>query len=194
MPELRNKINENNIILTRAINYSSSQDWSEYRRGGVEINRELESARASYLANKIDNSRSRWKTYREFSGNNSFITPKTIINNGKIERRPEHLANLANIYYINKIKNIREGLAEERRDPMAFTTALIPRNPEEFSVPMVSLTQVRHLIKGLKSSGSTGYDDLSNKTLKKLAGVISPHIMHMINTILRTSTFPQCFK
>ena len=59
---------------------------------------------------------------------------------------------------------------------------------------MITLTQTRHLIKSLKSSGSTGYDDISSKTLKKCVDVISPHIMHMINTIVRTSIFPQCFK
>ena len=194
VPELRVKINLNNKLLTRAISGRRVEDWLEHRRNRLSINIELEAARAQYLSSKIDNTSERWKTFRQVSGKNVFITPKSIVNNGKMERRPGVLADLANRYYINKIKTIRENLAGEKRDPMAFTKALIPRNTEEFVVPMVSIAQVRHLIRNLKSSGSTGYDDLSSKTLKKLAGVICPHIMHMINTILRTSTFPQCFK
>ena len=55
-------------------------------------------------------------------------------------------------------------MEDERTDPLSVTRALIPRNPERFVVPMASIDQVRHLIKSMKSSGSTGYDDLSSKT------------------------------
>ena len=104
------------------------------------------------------------------------------------------MAEIANKHYYNKIVNIRKSLEKEKVDPLVFTKALIPRNGECFEVPMASLTQVRHLVRSLKSSGSTGYDNLSSKTLKKCVDWICPHLMHMINTILRTSTFPQCFK
>ena len=192
--ELRAKIKFNNTLLTRAINLGDPGDWSAFRANRLRINKNLELARAEYITKNLHKGSTQWKTLKMETGKNSFVTPKSIIYNGNVERRPRYIAEIANNHYINKIYNIRKDLEKEKTDPMTFTKALIPRNPEELRIPMVSISQVRHLIGKLKSSGSTGYDNLSSKTLKKLADLISPHIMHMINTILRTSTFPQCFK
>ena len=71
---------------------------------------------------------------------------------------------------------------------------VMSRGEQELRIPLITLAQTKHLIKTLKSSGSTGYDDLSSKTIKIIGDLIAPQIMHMINTIIRTATFPQCFK
>merc|ERR1711867_106686 len=77
---------------------------------------------------------------------------------------------------------------------MSILRLVRPPGETELSIPLITLAQTKHLIRTIKTSGSTGYDDLSSKTIKKIGDLIAPQIMHMINTIIRTATFPQCFK
>merc|ERR1711867_72441 len=77
---------------------------------------------------------------------------------------------------------------------MSILQLVMPRGSVELEIPLITLAQTRHLIRTIKASGSTGYDDLSSKTIKKIGDLIAPQIMHMVNTIIRTAVFPQCFK
>ena len=71
---------------------------------------------------------------------------------------------------------------------------LIPRGKVNLVFKLITLEETKLLLKSLKSSGSTGYDDLSSRTLKKCGDAIAPHLCHMINCIIRNYTFPSCFK
>ena len=46
----------------------------------------------------------------------------------------------------------------------------------------------------MPSSNSTGHDLCSIKVYKKLADKISPHITHLINSIINTSVYPRILK
>ena len=46
----------------------------------------------------------------------------------------------------------------------------------------------------MKSSNSTGHDMTSIKIFKKVNDRLSPHITHLLNSIINTSTFPNILK
>ena len=56
------------------------------------------------------------------------------------------------------------------------------------------MKKTKNIIKILPNSNCTGYDSISNKTIKKCGNKIIPHITHLINTIIHTGKFPQIFK
>ena len=103
-------------------------------------------------------------------------TPKAIQQNGKVIRKPAEIANAANIHYYTKIDKMRQNLEIEKRDPLSMLKLVMPRNEIELNIPLITLAQTKHLIRTFKSSGSTGYDDLSSKTIKKIGDLIAPQI------------------
>ena len=50
---------------------------------------------------------------------------------------------------------------------MEILKFLIPRNQNVFSIPNISIKETVTLINQLKSSNSTGHDDILSKILKK---------------------------
>ena len=82
------------------------------------------------------------------------------------------------MHYITKVDNIRSKLENDKRDPMDILERLIPRGRHEFKLELITLAQTKHLIRTFKSSGSTGYDDISSRTLKKCGDAIAPHMSY----------------
>ena len=58
----------------KVISDGRAEDWSTYRTGRVAINKELDNLLAKYVANKVDNSSSRWSTFKEITGKTYFFT------------------------------------------------------------------------------------------------------------------------
>ena len=61
-------------------------------------------------------------------------------------------------------------------------------------MPLITIQKTKQIIKEIPNSNCTGYDSISNKTIKKCGNSIIPHLTHLINSIIRTGTFPDIFK
>lgn len=72
--------------------------------------------------------------------------------------------------------------------------SLIPKPKSIFHLPYITTSEVNQIVKFAKGSNSTGFDDVSINILKKVIHIIGPHIMHLNNTIIRTSIEPENFK
>ena len=46
----------------------------------------------------------------------------------------------------------------------------------------------------MKTSNATGHDSITSKIIKSINTEISPYLTHMINCIIRSSTYPDIFK
>ena len=158
--ELRARMTTNNRLLTKAITKNQASDWRDFRLERAKINDDIIAAENEYNAKNLNDTRLRWSSYRRLNSSASNFTPKVLSAHGQTHRKPAKLADICNNHYIEKIEKLRKSLANEKHDPMDMLRLLIPRNEETLEIPMASITQVRHLIMSMKSSGSTGYDDL----------------------------------
>ena len=73
------------------------------------------------------------------------------------------LANISNNYFIEKIKTIRRNFISTENDPLEILKKLKPRNENNFNIPYITIYQAKNYIKELKSSNSTGYDNINSK-------------------------------
>ena len=73
------------------------------------------------------------------------------------------IANIANNFFIEKIKDIRRHFFITDNDPIEILKKLKPRNENTFSIPFITINETQKYIKELKSSNSTGYDDINSK-------------------------------
>ena len=135
-----------------------------------------------------------WNTLKLFNGVKKPHPPNRLIHDRKIVSSPQRIAEIQNIHYINKIAKIREKFQAHNVDPMDILQKLRPKNKNSFELPLISVSQTKKIIRGLSNSNSTGWDSITNTILKKINTLIAPHICHLINSTIRTKTFPLIFK
>lgn len=65
---------------------------------------------------------------------------------------------------------------------------------KKFSLPFAKIDDVKNIIKKMKSSNSLGHDMTSIKIYKKINDRISPHITHLLNSIINTAIYLEVLK
>ena len=103
------------------------------------------------------------ETVKKIKEESSIKTPQMLNYLNFCHTDSKMLANIANNYFIEKIKNIRRKFTVTNNDPIEILKILKPGNENSFSIPFITINQTKNFIKELKSSNSTGYDDLNSK-------------------------------
>ena len=130
---------------------------------------------------------------KDINNCNKFNPPTSIREGTEMNNSPKGIAQLANNFFISKIIKIRNEFPDNSLDPMGILTQLIPKSSCKFTLPPITLSETIKILKNLKSSNSTGYDNVNNKILKRVKLEIAPHICHLINCIINTSIMPEIF-
>ena len=106
--EIRNEIRQNNDKLTLAINTNMPSNWLNFRQHRNSTFQKIEAAKKQYLSDGYANNKQKWKQINNVIKQSNNITPKQIVINGKVIRKPREIAEIANLHYINKIAEIRD--------------------------------------------------------------------------------------
>ena len=107
---------------------------------------------------------------------------------------PAGLASTMNRFFLDKIKNLRNGIPPPTEDPVKKLREAMRGKICSFSMKEVTVDEVVKLILKLKNSSSTGVDFIDTKTVKLIAKDIAPALSHIINLSLKTSTYPSLWK
>ena len=100
------------------------------------------------------------------NNNNAVTTPRSIIENNKIYNKPKDICNIANNYYINTIKKIREDIPKIPVKPIEVLKNMYPRNKNTFSIPIPTVEDIWNIIIKAPNSHSTGHDNISMNMIK----------------------------
>ena len=192
--DLQSEINDVQLLLTKAIETKSIDNWRAYRLGRNILQKKILIKKKEYLQEKFSSSRDKWKFVNKFNGNTKQAPPDKLLVDNEIITSPKSLAKLTNEYFINKINNLRKTFTWSPVRPMEILNILIPRCKNTFIIPPITIDQMNHMIRGLKNSSSTGYDSVNNKIIKKINKLISPHLTHLINSIILTNKIPEIFR
>ena len=104
------------------------------------------------------------------------------------------IANIANQHFIKKINTIRNKFIHSNITHIQILEKLISKPKSKFTIPYITVKQTKILIRKMKSSNSTGHDLSSIKIYKMINTRISPHIAHLINSIIKTGVYPRILK
>ncbi len=135
-----------------------------------------------------------WKTIYEITNkqrNKSKDIEKLIINNQPTDNKQE-IANTFNDYFANVGNTLTNTV--ELRSGKAFSDYLLTPINTQFEFTTITEDNVKHIIKHLKNTHSSGWDSMTNSMIKHAANIISLPISININQILTTGTFPDKLK
>merc|ERR1712240_116321 len=189
--EAKKQLNE---IHNKAKQTQHDDDWREYKNQRATINKKVDKQKQEYITKKLNNSEDRWKTLNEINNKITFESPRSIIHKDAITTNIQEICNIANNYYINSIKTLRERIPQTAVTPIDILKKIYKRQQTTLEIPIPTVPQIAHIIKKAKSTNSVGHDNISMKMLKKTTTIMAPLITHLIKQIIIERKFPSIFK
>ena len=142
------------------------------------------------LKDNLTNDNKLWTTVKDMTDSCNKTPPRNIDHDNIPVTTLRQIANIANRNYIDKIDKVRKDFKRQRLTHIDVLKMIVPKPTITFKLPYITLDQTIRLIHDMKTSNSLGYDLASIKVYKMLAYRLGPHIQHLINTIIKTGTYP----
>ena len=149
------------------------------------------------LEKNSSNSRVLWKILKSIFPTKSRDTSQVNLleKNGTRYTSAEDMSNLLNEHFVSIADNIIEhnnGVDPDFNILKEFIRC--PENSPEFSVPLLTETEVMDLINLLPSGVATGLDHISSKHLKLIAPAIAPSLAKVLNCSIKNGICPAQLK
>lgn len=147
------------------------------------VNLTQKSQNNDYIFKSTNKSKATWNIIHN---NKQRLPRENIIQleyNGEIVKKPENIANIFNNYFIDSVEN-------QCINNMNYKSTCVYKSPKSFYMNPISPIQVANIIGNLKNTNSTGYDDVSTRTIKYVHDIISPILSHIINLCIEQGIFP----
>merc|ERR1712240_558637 len=166
----------------------------EYKNQRAIINKKVDNQKQEYITKKLNSSEDRWKTLNDINNKSTFESPRSIIHKDAVTTNIQEICNIANNYYINSIKTLREKIPQTTVTPIDILKKIYKRSQTTLEIPIPTIPQIAQIIKKAKSTNSVGYDNISMKMIKKTTTIMAPLITHLIKQIILERKFPSIFK
>merc|ERR1712243_133998 len=176
--EAKKKLNE---IHNKAKQTQQDDDWREYKNQRATINKQVDNQKQEYITKKLNNK-------------STFESPRSIIHKDAITTNIQEICNIANNYYINSIKTLRERIPQTAVTPIDILKKIYKRQQTILEIPIPTIPQIARIIKKAKSTNSVGHNNISMKMIKKTTTIMAPLITHLIKQIIIERKFPSIFK
>ena len=162
---IREQMNNTQILLNKAIETQEFSDWTEYKNSRNITQKQLKLAKKNYTIAKFKKSRDKWATVKNLNKTKTQHPPSKITHNNKTITSPKDICIIANQFFTDKINEIRSKFYQPSCKPIEILEQLIPRNKNEMVIPLITISQVVEIIKNLPETNSTGFDDITNSII-----------------------------
>ena len=174
------------------------EDLKEFKNLRVSVNREISKEKyinttARFQADGVSVN-DKWKILKKETGQSKQSTPQIIIENGRQCTTQLEIASALNRQYIQKVRKTLNEMETSAVNPLTHYSKVIGRDDLSFTFEKISMAQLRSILVKMKSTGSTGQDDISMRLLKQAQSELEPLLLHMVNSTISTTNFPEVLK
>ena len=197
-PDCKDDMDKRDSTQKKAIETGAEADWSEYRRVRNKVTRRIRKEKTEWQKKKLENCEGDparvWGNILGWLNWSSSSSPSKLYSGGRVETSPFKLANIMNMYYIQKVTDIRSALPVPNVDPLYAVQTMMAGCPTLFELQPVHPDTVDKIIKNLKNSKSCGLDHIDTYVLKIARKEIVPAVTHLVNLSIGSGVFPSSFK
>ena len=173
-------------------------DWRLYRNLRNTVTARMRSEKASWEKQRLDHTQNSstdlWKSIKGWLNWKSAGPPSQLFSDGELINTPEGLATTMNMFFINKVERLRQGIPNSNTDPLHVLRESMSERTCSLKFRPIHPDEVLEIIKNLKNSKSSGLDDVDTYIVKLIAKDILPAITHVINLSIRDDIFPTSWK
>ena len=179
-------------LLKVARRTDNSDDWANYRVARNKAVSILRSAKREFYNNSFEenknNTRAIWKSIKTLTGskNNTRQIKNLKIDGREVDDKTE-MAEQFNTYFSTVAEKIRRHLSTVPFDLFKLVNFVKSRKNDQeinFSVPVITISQVIKTIMKINPYKASGIDKISARLLRIAAPVIAPSITRIINMSL----------
>ena len=123
--------------------------------------------------------------------NNRLNNISQIVQNGKVIKNPQHIAQAFNQYFVNIAQNIDKEIPKTRKCPSDY---LIAGTAESFFISPTDSSEIDSIISPLHKEKSVGPYSIPINLLKILSPKIASSLASLINESFSTGIFPDKLK
>ena len=162
----------------------------------------MKTAEKDYHANKLSDenttTKSIWKAAYECLGNHRTSFPSQILHCGRLLSNPSIIANEVNLFFVDKIKKLKEEFAPDQSDePITelknfLSDKDVPADGVRFKE--LSDEDMDKLLKTLKGKKSLGLDWICGYSLKIASKCLKNELKAIINLCFKKNKFVQKWK
>ena len=136
----------------------------------------------------------KWKIMKRETGQGQFKSPQILTENGKCHTAPHKIAQSLNRQFIQRIRKLVDEMENCSTDPLVNYRKVIPSDLSTFTFQQVTMAQLRKTLHTMRSTNSTGEDDISVRSIKQAQNELEPLLFKLVNSIIKTKNFPQALK
>ena len=185
-------------VLFIASDTKSREDWQKFRALRNRINNRLKFEEKKWHKSKLEecgeDSSKIWKTVKGILNWRTSGSPNQLFYRGSLISKPQDIAEAQNVFFLDKIRLIRENLPLPSTDPLQTLKSLMRGRTCTFSLSAVHPDEVEKTISNLSNSSSFGLDLIDTYIIKLIKPDILPALTHVINLSISTKIFPGLWK
>ena len=114
--------------------------------------------------------------------------------NGMIIEDNTKISNIMNVFFKEKIVNIKSELPVSNLNPLARLKNHIGNKKLAFSIRPISLQEAKMAIKNLNPKVSSGVSGIPKKLIRNAHDVLALPMQRIFNTSIQSCSFPDAFK
>ena len=195
--EVRTEIVIRDIAHEEAKRTNNLEDIRNYKniRNNVNrlISREKYQKKVAKLQGPEMSNTLKWKVLKQETGQMNFSSPQGISEGKNMHTSHKDMANSLNRQYLGRIRKLVTDMGEQHHDPLKdYIKSVGPTSSFTFNI--ISMAQLRYELSRMKSTGSTGEDDISVQLIKQAQSQLEPMILHLVNRIIKSRTYPEPLK
>lgn len=163
-----------------------------YKRYRNFCNNLLKKLKVAYEKNQLESAgkdcKKVWKYVKQFT----YMTKQRESSENllHVHDSPLQSTDRINIFFVNVGKTLAEKIPTHTHK--AITN--IVRRANSFVLIGTEISEVKRIIQNLKQNCAVGWDNISNKILKKFNHILAPHLTHIFQICLSDGVFPTCLK
>ena len=140
------------------------------------------------------NTKQLWQTTKDTIGWVKNSSPNTISHLGKTYHSPKKIADIINFTQISRNISLHRNTPKTETDPTKNYKKLVKDKNLKFEIQNLSMRQLTQQINEMKSTPSSGIDNVSLRTIKQIYPIFKKSILNLINTTINTGEYPQSLK
>ena len=180
--------------------YVSTNDLDilrDYRHIKSRVNKSLKNDKLtaqSKINSEAVKSRDMWKNAKQQLGWIQHGGPKMIVKDGSPITSPQRMADELNVNYILSAAKTRRSIPKNTGDPILNFKKLTKDKNLNLSFHPIGRIELYKTIQSINPSKSSALDGISMKFLNRIKEPLMEVILHMVNTSIIQSTYPNPLK
>ena len=157
------------------------------------ISKEKSRKKVERLQKQDTGNTQKWKNLKQETGQMNFTAPQEIKEGSKSHTSHLDMANSLNRQYLSKIRKLVLEMGEQHHNPIQDYKRSIGQT-STFTFKCISMHQLRLELSRMKSSSSSGEDDITIRLIKQAQNQLESMLLHLINRIIKTRKYPEPLK